>query len=54
MLTITMKNSGGILDTAQASNAESAVEAMIFMLNTAGELHPGDTFTVEGSEEDTE
>lgn len=54
MLTITMKNSGGVLETLQARNANQAAEMARYMVMEAGELHAGDVIEVTGHEEGDE
>lgn len=54
MITITMKNEGGTLDSRQARSASEAAVMAAEMIRECGELYPGDSFLVSGHEEDAE
>lgn len=50
MLTVTLNNSGGELDSRTVRNYAEAAEAVIEMVRECGELREGDTIVVSGSE----
>lgn len=47
MLKIVFSNQGGELDSRTVETPVDAVEALIDMLDEAGELHDGDVITVK-------
>lgn len=51
-LDIILANRGGTLDVQTASSPQDAIRALIAMLNEMGELHDGDTITVETHPDD--
>lgn len=52
MYTITLNNPGGELDSRTAKTPEQAALTVIDMMRDVGELHDGDTITIEGEEGD--
>ena len=52
MITIVMRGEGGELDRCEANTPQQAANQMIRMVRECGELHPGDTFEVSGSEDE--
>lgn len=52
MLTITLKNSAGVLDTVTAYTGEEAVLKAIVLLQGTEYLNPGDSLTIEGYEQE--
>jgi len=50
MLKITLSNSGGPLDSIEASTWDEAAEAAIQLIKEAGSLREGDVIAVTGEE----
>jgi len=51
--TITLENSGGVLDTVHAETAEEACAAAVRLLSDTGVLYDGDVLRVVGPEDRT-
>jgi len=51
MITISMQNSGGELDSRTVATEEEAAAALIEMVRETGSICPGDKFVVTGDEE---
>lgn len=52
MITVTLKNAGGVLDTRQAPTAARAAKAAAEMIADNGGLYDGDRIEVTGDEDE--
>lgn len=52
MLTVKFSNSGGVLDSKDAPTHTEAARRAVEMIQSAGELYPGDRIEITGDEEE--